>query len=194
LGYRKGDEMDIMSLGIGKRDVKLLRRRFLTDRILAVAIGDSTTAGGVCDPNGVVAAVGNSFSYPEIGIGIERAGVSSWFTYACLLSAGRLVLVHNAGVSSDTTNGMLARFQNDVIAYNPDVVFLGDAHNDFSSSIVESVTRSNIDLMVNMALNSGITPIIRLIYPENNASLAPYVIRHNNWLKKYASDNNLIVV
>lgn len=159
-----------------------------TTRLRAVALGDSTTAGGLKSVDGTVVQVGNTWAAMD-GIGIQQAGNSSWFTWACLLSGGRILNVYNGGIASDTTVGMVARFTTDVLNKKPDVLFLGDAHNDFSvgSGITQQQTRDNIVAMIRLARLNGILPILGTCYPENNATLAPTLRKHNAWLKQLAA-------
>lgn len=151
--------------------------------------------GGLYDVAGVSAIVGNTPTFYPQAVGMERAGMGSWFTWLCLLSCGRIILKHNAGIGGDTTPGMAARFLTDVVAHAPSIVFIGDAHNDFTDgSGIAYSTATNIDYMCKTALANGIQPIIRLITPSNNASNASEIENYNAWLKKYAMDNRLLVV
>jgi lysophospholipase L1-like esterase len=171
-------------------------------RLRAVAIGDSTTAGNTRTTGFTMAAVNagtNVRSYTQFmgSQGQQMAGPQSWFTYACLLSKGRLVNVYNAGLGNDRTPFMVERFPTDVVAMNPDVVFLGNAHNDFStgSGVTEAMTRANIQQMIDMAHQAGIIPILVTNYPDNAPTpYGPPIRRHNAWLKKIAAEQSLLLI
>lgn len=178
--------MDVVTLQAAKASAAAQLPSVLT-RLRAVVIGDSTDAGGLKSVDGTVVQVGNSWATMS-GIGTQQAGNSSWFTWACLLSGGRLLNVYNGGIASDNTPGMIARFTTDVINNKPDVLFVGSAHNDFSvgSTVTQQQTRDNIVTMIRRARLKGIIPILSTCYPENNATLAPVIRKHNAWLKTLA--------
>lgn len=159
-------------------------------RLRVVALGDSTVAGGLKDRFGVVVQVGNAYDFTNKIIGNEQAGPQSWLTHACFLSGGRLSLVHNAGVASDTSVGCLARFATDVTAYQPDVVLIqGAVHNDLSvgSGITVAQTRANIVAMIRLARAAGIIPILVTAFCDNSITYAPGLRRYNAWLKTLAA-------
>ena len=162
----------------------------------AVAMGDSTTAGFQYSPDGVNVIVANEGTWAPMTPEGQCMGPNSWFNHMCLLSNGQIINWYNAGIGSDTTTGMLNRFQSDVIDKGADIVFLGDAHNDFStgSGITEATTRSNIQTMISKALNAGIQVILVTCYPDNAAPYPVPIRRHNRWLKRYAELNRLPVI
>jgi lysophospholipase L1-like esterase len=71
--------------------------------------------------------------------------------------------VRNAGVAGNTTPDMLARLDTDVLAYNPDVVFITSGTNDIVSGAVDAdyVTWLNaLETIVVRLLCAGIEPIL----------------------------------
>lgn len=160
-------------------------------RLRAVAIGDSTTQGGLSDVFGTGAVVGAGYSFTSPLVGFEQAGSGSWLTHACALSGGRLLLVHNAGVGSDNTTGMVSRFATDVAAFRPSIVFIMGGHND-SSSGPTATTRTNIDTLVGKVRAIGAMPVLCTLYPENNATYQKNIRTHNAWLRMYAAANALL--
>jgi hypothetical protein len=52
-------------------------------------------------------------------------------------------------------------------------VFLGDAHNDFTSGVSEATTRTNILAMISQARAAGIIPVLRSSYPEATSPTPP---------------------
>lgn len=71
----------------------------------------------------------------------------------------------NKGINGDTTGGMLARFENDVISEKPRYVLIMGGVNDFISGAPVSSVQSNIMSMVHQAYHSSIIPILG-IEPE----------------------------
>lgn len=167
-----------------------LPARAASTRLRAVAVGDSTAAGGLQDPAAVTVQVGNAYAFANAPItGEEKAGMQSWFTHACLRSGGRLLNVHNAGVHGDTSAGILARYTTDVLAYQPDVVFIsGGVHNDLNNTVPVATIRANWASMIRQALAAGIIPVLVTAYPENGTqTVAQGLRRHNVWLKVLAA-------
>lgn len=158
----------------------------------AAVIGDSTTAGGLRATDDATVIIGSSWGTMSGG-GEQKGGAASWFTWMCLYSNGRITAHYNGGISSDTTTGMLARFST-ILNSGANLIFIGDAHNDFTSSFPEATTRANIISMITQARRAGITVVLRTIYPDVSASTAAPIRRHNTWLMKYAADNHLHIV
>jgi hypothetical protein len=104
-------------------------------------------------------------------------------------------LASNGGVSSDTTTGMLARINRDVIAFHPHICVLGDATNDINTAVSTATIRANIKAMAALLIGAGIIPVVRLIYPRNDtAPKAQSVREHNLWLARWARANGYPIV
>ena len=71
----------------------------------------------------------------------------------------------NSGISGDTTAGMLARFQQMVIAHKPDYVIIMGGVNDISFDIQETQIISNIHAMTRLARYHNIQSIIGIPPP-----------------------------
>lgn len=70
------------------------------------------------------------------------------------------IAVYNAGISGDTTAGMLARFTHDVISRKPTHVFIMGGTNDVYLKVRTADTLANIYAMVHQAKFHGIDFII----------------------------------
>ena len=169
-----------------------------TAQLRCGSTGDSTMAGYQRSPDGIVLTVSSrpTATVPIDEQGICQGGPSSWFVHMCLQSGGRLINVFNGGIGDDTTRGMLARFDTDILTKRLDVVFIGNAHNDFGagSDITEAETRSNITAMVAKARSASIIPVINTCYPDNQTQYAATLRKHNAWLRKFASENRLMLI
>jgi hypothetical protein len=170
--------------------------------LLAVAVGDSRTMGDSttpfayqynASPPGGPLANGQlpDLTYPAVGPFEYRHGPRSWFEHACLASGGRLRALFNAGQGTDTTTGMLRRFPIDVVAKKPDIVFIGDTHNDNTG---EAITRANILAMIDLAQAAGITVCLYSALPSDTAGTAAKLRRNNAWLKMTAQARRLLFV
>lgn len=150
-----------------------------------VVWGDSITAG----------ALAGSSSSP---IQQQGAGFSQ---LAAVLAGNSVKLVHNAGVSGNTSTQILARFSTDVAPFNPDVVSLLAGTNDISSTsgITLAQSKANIVACVQAILSIGALPILGTIPPKgpsstNGATEFTRELQLNNWLRSYCSRNNLILI
>ncbi|MGZ6315078.1 MAG: SGNH/GDSL hydrolase family protein [Candidatus Limnocylindrales bacterium] len=79
----------------------------------------------------------------------------------------QLTLVHNAGVSGDTTAGMRARLNSDVFAYKPDMLFVMGGTNDIGHEINISTTIGNLKAIIVSARAKGIRVILMTIPPTS---------------------------
>jgi acyl-CoA thioesterase-1 len=116
--------------------------------ILIVAFGDSLYAGYGLDQK-------QGFA-PEL--------------QAALITAGKDVRVHNAGVSGDTTAAGLRRmdFVLDSLSRKPDLVILGLGGNDMLRGLKPSDSRANMEAMVKKLKDRGIPVMLTgMLAPPN---------------------------
>lgn len=115
----------------------------------------------------------------------------------------------NRGISGQTTPQMLLRFRPDVIALKPKVVVILAGTNDIGgitgATTLEAIT-GNLTSMVELAHANGINVVLASVLPvsdynKNKAGEAivrtvqrppAQILALNEWLKKYAADNNLV--
>ncbi len=104
------------------------------------------------------------------------------------------------GISGQTTYQMLARFHNDVVALNPEVVVILSGINDIAQNSGEISLENimgNIISMCDIARANGIVPVLCSILPADRFSWrpevkpAPLVIKLNGMIKEYADANGL---
>jgi len=97
-----------------------------------------------------------------------------WTAQAVFLSNGRIQQLYNAGVPGQTTAQIAARFQSDVVSYNPGTVVIMGGTNDASvgslSQTALAATVANLKSMIDAAKSAGIQPIICTIPPRSDAS------------------------
>ena len=94
--------------------------------------------------------------------------------------------VINCGVSGDTTNGMLARFQAIIKEIQPDIVLIMGGTNDLSVNLSNKNIISNLLAIVRQAKFHKITPVLGVIPPfyyEDSSMSESIFINH----KKYAN-------
>jgi lysophospholipase L1-like esterase len=78
-----------------------------------------------------------------------------------------LTLLHNSGVPGDTTAMMLARFDRDVLAYHPQVLFIMGGTNDLGHGIPVSTTIANLRAIVSKAKKAGIGVFMLRVPPTS---------------------------
>ncbi len=135
--------------------------------------------------------LGDSLTY---GYGVPRKKTWVWALGEALSAE-----VINAGITGDTTGGMLARFQRDVIDQGASHVFLMGGANDVLLSGDASAARANLGAMVYRAMAQGIVPILGLPTPHhpsvadntwgqvfNFAQAAPVMRDLNDWISHFA--------
>ena len=71
----------------------------------------------------------------------------------------------NAGISGDTTAGMLSRFDRDVLREAPDVLMLLGGTNDLMNGCPEGVVKSNVTAMMQQARAANIQTMLGTLPP-----------------------------
>lgn len=113
--------------------------------------------------------------------GTDYGGVTSTSTFAYQIgiangySAGD---IFNKGKSSDLSAGMLSRFMDDVVAYDPDVVVIMPFINDWSTGALLSQSKDNLEMMVIIAQAKGIKVVLMTDNPPLSASASEFGTLH----------------
>ena len=101
--------------------------------------------------------LGDSLTY---GYGVQRR--QTWVSL-CRERLGQEMV--NAGVTGDTTGGMLARFQTEVLPHQPTHLFVMGGANDIFLSGETAGARANLGAILYQALCRGMTPVVGLPSP-----------------------------
>ena len=126
-----------------------------------IAFGDSLTAGYGAGPGE---------DYPS--------GVSRRLSIA----------VMNAGVSGDTTEGALARLDDDVLSRDPRIVLVGLGGNDFLQSVPIATTEANLRTIVRRIRGAGaMVVLLGFRFPSLNAD-------YDAMYKRIAKDEKALLV
>lgn len=105
------------------------------------------------------------------------------------------------GISGQTTPQMLARFRQDVIDLNPDVVQIMAGTNDIAGNTgptTDADTQANIMSMTELAQAHGIRVILASIPPADGFPWKPgletgqHIVTLNAWLKDYAKRSGAV--
>ena len=106
------------------------------------------------------AVLGDSISHG--GAGYIPAGQLScqWETYSC-------VPIKNLARSGDTTQGLLTRFDNDVLPFEPKVLVIMAGINDIRLGQTSDAIIKNLETLRDKCLAKNITPVFCTILPMN---------------------------
>ena len=133
-----------------------------------------------------IAAIGDSITY-----GYPYEPAVSWLNP----TAERLNIEYkNRGINGDTTDGMVCRFDHDVVRYKPSHVIIMGGTNDASEGRTVGQVMQNICDMVGMAVQKGIIPIIGLPIPCNDGAQEKLLGQYREEMRQYALDNNIEVI
>ena len=110
------------------------------------ALGDSITHGG------------GSISVPPSTV------MYNWETYCA-------IPVKNLGRSGDTTAELLARFDNDVLPFRPEVLFIMGGVNDYRTNILGWESVENLQAIRDKCERAGIKPVFLTPTPLNPAQI-----------------------
>ena len=94
------------------------------------------------------------------GTSYGGVGVTDTFAYKVGVANGYAVIdIINAGVNSDTSAGMLARLNSDVIACSPSVCVLECGLNDWQTGVPVSAFRANVAAIFTALKAANIKPV-----------------------------------
>ena len=139
-----------------------------------------------------IVCIGDSLTY---GYGVRRA--------ACWTALVSRMLEHveiiNKGISGDTTSGMLARFETDVLRETPDLVFIMGGSNDIFFTHSIAAAKNNIAAMVNRCFYERIPVVLGLPSAVCESVLAPewrfyagqpgvdeLITEYEDWVREFA--------
>ncbi|GAA0220001.1 GDSL-type esterase/lipase family protein [Metaclostridioides mangenotii] len=139
-----------------------------------------------------IVCLGDSLTY---GYGVKRS--ESW----CRKLEEKLnATILNKGINGDTTSGMLARFERDVLAEKPDVLLFIGGTNDIFLSENTDIAKNNIAAIVQQSLSVGILPIIGCPTPIHeelvegkwklymeNTNIVETLKQYHEWLNLYSN-------
>lgn len=120
--------------------------------VLLIDAGDEITLGNT-DPAQLAL-------YPG-----QRGGAGYAFL-AAVKSGGRLRLGRNAGVTGQTSQGLLDRLYPDVLRSKPQLCTVLIGSNDVAQGIAASVTAANIALIARACQENGVLPVLCTVPPR----------------------------
>ena len=114
----------------------------------------------------------------------EGYGIETHHRWSDLLKKEFPFEIINRGISGDTTAGMLARFQYDVIAHQPSHVIIMGGTNDLWQSIPDEQILSNIRTMTRHARHHNFEAIIGLPTPFFYADPGMMSLEDAEWFEE----------
>lgn len=157
---------------------------------LTVANAAIPQVGNPASGGNRVVALGDS---TDLGAETPTSAQPSWPTFARLFSKGQINVIHNAGVTGNTTTQMLARWTADVVGYLPQAVVFGSARNDISNSVPLATYQANVATFVALCRGINAVPILRTITPTTSTD-GQTTMTWNTWLVAYARRNKIVLL
>jgi len=104
-----------------------------------------------------------------------------------------------AGINGNTTAQVLARFNADVVAIDPDVCFMPIGINDILTGVPVSTMAENIEAIVALATAANIDMVLVTISPFGSSEWwseagQSATESYNSWLLSYGSENGITVL
>ncbi len=99
-------------------------------------------------------------------------GVKPRETWVSLSNERLVAQILNQGISGDTSGGMMARFQTEVVPAHGSAVFIMGGGNDFRAGCPVGVVQSNILGMIYQAQARGIQPMLGLALPPDPQTMS----------------------
>lgn len=115
---------------------------------------------------------------------------AAWPTFTSMLSDQRITLVKNAGITANTTQMMLDRFDADVTPYKPTIVTLDGGTNEFLTSIPFATFKTNFIALIAKIRAIGATPVIASILP--NSTQRQLAASWVKWQRAYAAQEGIV--
>jgi lysophospholipase L1-like esterase len=135
---------------------------------LTVALGDSLINGGGTD---------------------THWAVGSWFNQAVIRSRSRVTFLHNAGLSGDTTEGMLNRLPAEVLSLHPGKCIVAGGTNDIGLWVgVNDQVMANLIKIVNALRENSIQPFLCTLPPRGNGLNDTALNDLNQRIRNYAAN------
>lgn len=114
------------------------------------------------------------------------------------------VRVYNSGIDGNTTDQLLSRFDEDVIAVRPESCLILGGANDVFTGVPAAATEQNLARLYRECLDAGITPVACTLTPVKPGmfvgdasqadSLNASIDRLNAWMTSYCADRGIALV
>lgn len=102
--------------------------------------------------------------------------------------------ITNKGINGDTLEGMLERFQRDVVDLEPDMVIIMGGTNDAFGEYSLSSMKSNLRQVVKKAISLGIKPVIGIPIPVDEPTVEIKLKRFRDFLKNLCHEHNIAFI
>jgi lysophospholipase L1-like esterase len=125
-------------------------------------------------------------------------GVNDYYYKSMQWRLGQLLgqPIANRGISAQTTTQMLARYDVDVLNYNPDFVLIMGGINDIGTYMTPATTiETNLQAMIDGARTHGAKVVLYTVLPDSNINATCETIRValNNWINSSAASDVYVI-
>lgn len=133
-----------------------------------------------------IVAIGDSITY-----GYPYEPALSWLN----LAAERLNIDYkNQGINGNTTDGMLQRFDRNVLRYKPSHVIIMGGTNDAYSQAAAGQVIHNIREMAELAVQEGVIPVLGLPIPCNDVAEEKLLDQYRAEMRQYAREHHIEII
>lgn len=133
-----------------------------------------------------IAAIGDSITY-----GFPYGPGMSWFNMA---AEKNNLKYRNRGINGDTTEGMLSRFDHEVLRLKPAYVIIMGGTNDAYDGVNTEQVIHHIRDMVDLTLNNNSIPFIGLPIPCNDLAAEKLLEKYRKAMREYAAERKIEVI
>jgi lysophospholipase L1-like esterase len=114
----------------------------------------------------------------------------SWFRRTC--GSGVLLTCQDAGIRGDTTTGMLARLDRDVLAAHPTIVTIMGGTNDLREKATAASIVGRLNQIIERVNAAGATVVLCTVPPRNRYARAALAL--NTAIRAYAKAHRVPVL
>ena len=181
----------------------LLRACALLTLVLPVSLiharqmvsANTTAPASISGAPPTIVAVGDSITAGSYDSEVKGGWVTRLATKLDAAYPQARITVRNAGIGGDTTWGVLARLQRDVISAHPQLVIVSIGTNDFNSGVPASTYAERLGAIVARLRSTAQPPVIVLASLLPFAGLPPARLRaeerYNDIIRQTAAANRL---
>lgn len=125
------------------------------------------------------------------------------WSWVAILAKTLPVEIINRGVNGDTTGNMLARFQTDVLSFNPGITVIMGGTNDAWLGAGLTTVKANLTAMVERSRKHHVLPVMGLPVPLSPGGddffsgleeASNTLDQYRSWLKDYSQTNSLTII
>lgn len=133
-----------------------------------------------------IVALGDSITY-----GYPYTPEASWVN---LIDLKMNIKIINKGINGDTLEGMLRRFDRDVIPFTPSFAIVMGGTNDAFDDISVDSMKYNLKQIIKKAVDAGIIPIIGIPVPVDVHAIELKLSKYRDFIRDFCKQNRILII